>query len=58
MMTYGNRLVLGNRCLFGVCSFHVGKILLQNGGYALYKNEGQHLDLPTSHIFFSNPLGV
>ena len=58
MMTYGNRLILRNRCLFGVCSFHVGKILLQNGGYALYKNEGQHLDLPTSHIFFSNPLGV
>ena len=32
-MTYGNRLILRNRCLFGVCSFHVGKIVLQNGGY-------------------------
>lgn len=44
--------------LVSVCSFHVGKILLQNGRYALCKNEAQHLDLPTSHIFFSNPLGV
>ena len=45
-------LILGNRFLCGVCSFHVGKIyILQNGGCSLYNNPGQHLYLPTSHIF-------